>query len=48
VGERAQVQACIERLREGPPGSEVSRLDVEWVDAPPAPAASRFEIRATG
>lgn len=53
VGERAVVQACIDRLREGPPGAEVSRLDVEWVEAPAlpaapgAPAAKSFEIRAT-
>jgi len=50
VGEPAAVQACIERLRRGPPGADVSRLDVEWLEAPglrPAPGL-RFEIRSTG
>ena len=48
VGERAAVQACVERLREGPPGADVARLDVEWVETGEAPAAPRFEIRSTG
>ena len=30
----------------GPPGSQVSRLDVEWAEAPSGPEA-RFEIRPT-
>jgi acylphosphatase len=46
VGERAAVQACIDRLREGPPGSAVSRVDVEWAEAPGG-SGSRFEIRPT-
>ncbi|HZM01166.1 MAG TPA: acylphosphatase [Planctomycetota bacterium] len=48
VGERDAVQACIERLRRGPPGADVARLEVEWVEAPAPPAARRFEIRSTG
>jgi acylphosphatase len=46
VGDRTAVQACIDRLRKGPPGSQVSRLDVEWAEAPSGPEA-RFEIRPT-
>jgi len=59
VGERDAVQACIERLRQGPPGSSVARVDIEWgASAAPGPAApaaprhgprreNRFEIRPT-
>jgi acylphosphatase len=52
VGESQAVQACIERLRRGPPGASVSRLEVEW-GQPPASAGlpgagGRFEIRDTG
>jgi len=59
AGERDAVQACIDRLRQGPPGSSVARVDIEWgasaaavpaSPAEPAPGArgrSRFEIRPT-
>jgi len=59
VGERDAVQACIDRLRQGPPGSTVARVDVEWgasaAAEPASPAATahgargrnRFEIRPT-
>ena len=45
VGERDAVQACIDRLRQGPPGASVARVDVEWGAS--AAAEPRFEIRPT-
>lgn len=34
VGERSDLQAFLEELGEGPPGSNVTRIDVEWLTAP--------------
>lgn len=49
IGERAAVEACIGKLREGPPGSAVDRLDVEWAEAPPAaPARTATDPSARG
>jgi acylphosphatase len=45
VGERSAVEACIERLRQGPPGAAVSTLDLEWLAAPATQQPLRFEIR---
>lgn len=45
VGERDAVQACIDRLRQGPPGAAVARVDIEWGAS--VAAEPRFEIRPT-
>jgi acylphosphatase len=42
AGEESGVSQLIERLRSGPPGAEVDRLDVKEV---PPETGDRFEIR---
>jgi acylphosphatase len=46
-GARARIEACIERLRGGPPGSVVAQVDVAWLPDAAAPRSTGFEIRAT-
>jgi len=56
AGDPARVAQLLERLRQGPPASSVSAVDVQWLPAPAGvPTASdgspahapRFEIRPT-
>jgi acylphosphatase len=44
-GPRGDLEALVERLREGPMGADVSDVEVSWFD--PAGTWSGFEIRAT-
>jgi acylphosphatase len=45
-GERAAVEALVERLRQGPSGSGVSAVDVDWLPDP-GDAPDGFGIRPT-
>ena len=47
VGPRERIEQLIERLREGPPASEVQDVAVHWLPPPAAGGPAGFEIRAT-
>ncbi|MEK7477343.1 MAG: acylphosphatase [Candidatus Coatesbacteria bacterium] len=44
-GPRSDLEALLERLREGPSGADVSDVEVAWWE--PSGAWTNFEIRAT-
>jgi acylphosphatase len=47
VGPRERIEQLVERLREGPPASEVGDVAVHWLPAPPAGGPGGFETRPT-
>jgi len=48
VGDRARLDAFVERLREGPPAAIVDRVDLTWRPAPPGASPGSFSIRSGG
>jgi len=48
VGERARLDAFVERLRAGPPAAIVERVDLSWRPASPAASPGSFSIRSGG
>ena len=47
VGSRERIETLLERLREGPPASEVEDVTVHWLPLPVTGGPAGFEIRAS-
>jgi acylphosphatase len=46
-GLRSKIEQLAQRLREGPPASDVTEVTVHWLPASEGHAPTRFEIRPT-
>ena len=46
-GARSKIEQLTQRLREGPPASDVSEVTVHWMPSNEGQAPTRFEIRPT-
>jgi len=46
-GARPRIEQLVQRLREGPPASDVTEVTVHWLPAGEGAASQSFEIRPT-
>jgi acylphosphatase len=46
-GPRPRIEQLLQKLREGPPASDVTEVTVHWLPGSEGPAPLRFEIRPT-